>query len=157
CKAHPGSPRAERASHLNPSLTRAQLESNTACLASRNKLACHRSSAPGVPAKTVVELRRAEGSSRQQDVERLEEGRLALTVRADEEVQPRFRAECEGAVIPKPDQLDPSDVHPGRASPHMRIGIITQRYASSGAAPLSAAPRRTPGLRPSLSPTTVHG
>ena len=82
---------------------------------------------------------------------------LPWPLRADENVQPRLRSEGERSVAPKPDQLDPSDVHPGRASPHMRIGIITQRYVSSGVPLLSAAPSKTPGLRPSLRPTTVHG
>ena len=156
-EAHGAGPRAERPSHFDPSLAREQLEPHVAHPAPRSELARHRGPAAGIPAETIGELRRAEGSPGQQDVERLEERRLALAVLADEDVQPRLRSEGEGGVAPKPDQLDPSDVHPGRASPHMRIGIITQRYASSGAPLFSAAPRRTPGLKPSFRPTTVHG
>ena len=156
-EAYGAGPRAERPSHLDPSLAREQLEPHVAHPAPRGELARHRGPAAGIPAETIGELCRAEGSPGQQDVERLEERRLALAVAADEDVQPWLRSEGEGSVAPKPDQLDPSDVHPGRASPHMRIGIITQRYASSGAPLFSAAPSSTPGLRPSFSPTTVHG
>ena len=156
-EAHGAGPRTERPPHLDSSLAREQLEPHAPDLTPRGKLTGHRGAVARVPAETIAELRRAEGSPGQQDVERLEERRFALTVAADEDVQPPVRCESEGRVIPKPDQLDPSDVHPGRASPHMRIGIITQRYASSGAPSRSAAPKSTPGLSPSLRPTMVHG
>src|SRR5262249_24603138 len=149
-EAHGAGPRTQRPSHLDPSLARHELEADVTNPAARGELARHRGSPAGVPAETLDELSGTERAPGQQNVERLENRRLALAVGADENVEPRLRSECEGGVIPKPDQLNPPDVHPGRASPHMRIGIITQRYASSGAASLSEAPNKTPGLRLSL-------
>ena len=152
-EAHDAGPRAERP-HLDPSLAPCSVSRT-----SRRWLPCSTSPATAarrVPRDALAQPGRAERSSGQQQVERLEERGLALTVRADQDVEPGLRLEAEGGVIAKADQLEPSDMHPERASSHMRIGIITQRYASSGRV-LLRAPRNTPGLSPSLSPTTVHG
>src|SRR5262249_27064476 len=90
-EAHGSGPRAHRPPPVDPSLTRLQLKPHLTDLAPRDQLARHHRAPSGIPAEAVNELGRAEGSPSQQDVERLEERRLALAVLADEDVQPRLR------------------------------------------------------------------
>ena len=61
-EAHGTGPRTEHPPHLDPSLAREQLEPHAPDLTPRGKLTGHRGTVARVPAETIGELRRAEGS-----------------------------------------------------------------------------------------------
>src|SRR5262249_45989426 len=91
-----------------------------------------------VPCDAVRQARRAKGAPGQENVERLEQGRLSVTVRTDERVEAGIRREAEGGVPAKPDQLDPSNLHPGRALLSQAHGHYNTEIRVVGRAPQHA-------------------